>query len=169
MMNAILLGNIIAFVSDCLLIVLGFIKKRDKILILQCVQIGIMGGANFAVGGITGVVSNAVAIIRNIFCLKRDLTLVSGFVFTAAQALLTVLLNNKGLLGWLPFLSNLIYNLMINTKNEVRLKLAIILSILCWVVYDFALQNYVSFCFNILSIGSNIGGILMLKKAQKGQ
>lgn len=168
-MNSVLLGNIISLFGACILVALGFIKRRDKILFVQCIQIGVMGVANYVIGGVTGAVSNVLAILRNVFCLKRELTLLSGFAFTAAQALLTIFLNDKGFLGWLPFFSNLIYNLMINTKDEIKLKLSIILSVLCWVVYDFALQNYVSFVFNILSIGSNLCGIFMLQKAQKEQ
>lgn len=157
----IILGNIICGAGAVLMIIAGMLKKREKILILQCAQFGVMGIGNLVLGGISGALSNAFSIVRNLYSLKFKLHWWMGCIFVAAQAALTIFMDEHGWLGWLPVIATAIFTFVINAKNENVLKAAVIAGQVCWAVYDIFLQNYVTFAFDILTIVSNFAGILL--------
>ena len=74
-MNLILIGNIVALAGAAVMVASGFIKNRKNVLIAQCGQFAIMGVSNLILGGVTGMISNVVSILRNIICLKREFTI----------------------------------------------------------------------------------------------
>lgn len=166
-MNLIVVGNIIALIGSVLMVGIGFVKKKSNILIGQCFQFGIMGVANLVLGGITGFVSNAVSIVRNLICYKRAFTLPFKIVFILIQVVLSATMNTMGLIGWLPIAAACLYTWFLDTKSEVVLKLVMIIGLISWAVYDITLKNYVSFLFDVFSIISTIIGIVMVKKGKE--
>lgn len=165
-MNTVLLGNIISLFGACLMASIGLFKKRKTILLVQCVQFGIMGTANFVLGGITGGLSAMVSIARNLVCLRHDMTVPIKLLFTLVLTLLCLWSNTAGLLGILPVLSTCLYTWFLDIKGERKLKLILILAQIFWLVYDLALLNYVSFVFDIVTILTNVIGIFMLGKSR---
>lgn len=163
-MNTVLLGNIISLAGAMIMVAIGFVKHRRDILLVQCAQFSVMAVGTLLLGGVTGAISNGVSILRNLFCLKYPLTLPFGLVFISLQFFLTLGFNNMGWRGWLPLAAASTFTLVINTKNEILLKSVIIFGQVCYVVYDLSLQNYASFAFDILTILSNIWGIISLRK-----
>lgn len=163
-MEQILIGNAISLVGAVLMACIGLLKKRRTILLVQCVQFGVMGTANLVLGGITGTVSAAVSIVRNLICIRRDMTVWLKLLFTAALGVLCVCANTAGWLGVLPILSTCIYTWLLDIKDERRLKLVLILAQVFWVVYDAALSNYVAFTFDIITIITNCIGIAALRR-----
>lgn len=166
-MNRIILGNIISFVGACLMVGAGLLKKRRTILVVQCVQFGIMGSANFILGGITGGLSALVSIARNVVCAQKKMTFSVKLLFTFLLIILCIGSNTAGLLGILPILSACLYTWLLDIEGERNLKLVIIIAQSFWVIYDVALMNYVSFAFDILTIIANLVGIVTLKKHAK--
>lgn len=49
----------------------------------------------------------------------------------------------------------------------MQLKIVLILTVLCWAVYDFVFKNYVTFAFDLGAVVSNLIGIVTLRKAAK--
>ena len=47
----ILIGNIIAFAGCGIMVLVGLIKQKKRILAVQCVQFVLQGAANFILGG----------------------------------------------------------------------------------------------------------------------
>ena len=166
-MNVILIANIFAFVGASLMAGIGLLKKKQQILIVQCVQFLIMGIANLLLGGVTGFISNIASIVRNLFCLKWEYTTPWKLVFIVMQILLSAGANNLGLLGWFPVISAIIFTWFLDLKNEVHLKIVIIFAQLLWIFYDFNLKNYVTFVFGIITVISNLIGIWMILKDRK--
>lgn len=164
--NILLIGNAVCFVGALFMVSVGFLKQRRKILLAQSVQFAIMGAGNLILGGISGFLSNALGIVRNLFCLKRELTLPLALGFVAVQAALTFAADSMGPIGFLPVVAALIFTLTINSKNEVVLKAAIIVGQLCWAGYDGTLHNYASLFFDLLTVGSNVVGIFMLRRGK---
>lgn len=163
-MENIIIGNIISLLGAILMASIGLLKKRKSILLVQCVQFGLLGTANFVLGGITGTLSAAVSIVRNLVCLKHDMTMPIKLTFTCILGAFCLFANSAGWLGILPLLSTCIYTWLLDIKDERRLKYVLIVAQLFWVVYDAALSNYVSFVFDIITIITNIIGIAALKK-----
>ena len=69
----IIIGNIIALIASLLMVFSGLEKKKEKMIYLQTVQIGLATISNIVLGGITGAVINALSCIRNILCYKNML------------------------------------------------------------------------------------------------
>lgn len=171
-LNIVLIANIVALVGSLLMVGVGLLKKKNQILLIQCVQFSIQGAANLLLGGMTGVIANAVSIARNLFCLKFEYTAGWKVIFLAVQVMLSLGTNNLGMLGWLPVISAMIYTWFLDVKDEVQLKIVMIAAQIMWVIYDFMLMNYVAFAFDLLTIGSNSLGIRLIlkeRKAERGQ
>ena len=159
----VLAANIVSFAGCILMVAIGLIKGRKKILTVQCIQWALMGTSNLMLGGITGFISDFLSIVRNIFGLKFTLTPAIKGVFIAIQIVLSALFNQNGLIGWLPAIAAVIFTLIVD-KNEIIIKLAVILAQLMWMIFDISIQNYTSFIFDIFTIISCCVGIWRAKK-----
>ena len=168
-LNTIIIANIFAFVGASLMAGIGLLKKKNQILIVQCIQFLIMGIANLLLGGITGFISNIASIARNLFCLKWEYTTPWKLVFIAMQILLSAGANNLGLLGWFPIISSVLFTWFLDLKSEIQLKIVIITAQVLWIFYDFTLMNYVTFVFGIITVISNLIGIWMILKDRKAE
>ena len=166
-MNHVLLGNGIALFGAVLMAAIGLIKQRKHILAAQCVQFGIMGIANLILGGISGFVSALVSIARNLVCLKRELTVPIKIGVISIQAVLALSINHSGVIGVLPGLSACIFTWFLDTKDEIKLKVVIIIAQVCWLIYDLSILNYVSFAFDIITILANLLGIVSIIRQRK--
>ena len=166
-MNMIIIGNIISFTGAALMVAIGFIRTRKSILLTQCAMFGLMGTANIILGGMTGAISCLVSIIRNLFCLKGPLSVPVKLFVIAIQILLSARVNTLGWIGWLPIISACFYTWMIDVKDETMLKTVLIIAQSMWFIYDLTIQNYVAFTFDILTILSNLYGIISLKTNHK--
>ena len=168
-MDRIIIGNALALVGCTLMAGTGLVKRRNQILLVQCIQFGFMGMANLMLGGITGTLSALVSIARNLVCAKRELTLPLKVLFTAALIVLCLYANTAGWLGVLPVLSTCIYTWLLDIKGERKLKVILIAAQLFWLIYDFALSNYVAFAFDIITILTNLIGIAALTREEKNK
>ena len=83
------------------------------------------------------------------------------------QILLSVKVNTLGWIGWLPVISACFYTWMIDVRDETTLKTVLIIAQSMWFIYDLTIRNYVAFTFDVLTILSNLYGIISLKSQQK--
>lgn len=165
-MNTILLGNAVTFIGALLMVGIGFIKTKKNILRVQCIQFAIMGIGNLILGGVTGFISNAVSILRNLICFKRELTLPLKLLFIAIQIIITGSVNRMGFIGWLPVFAACLFTWFLDTKSEITLKTVIIATQVMWCVYDFTIHNYTSLAMDLFTIASNAAGIVLIKKEE---
>ena len=166
-MNTVLLGNIVALIGAALMVSTGFLKMKKQILIAQCFQYGVLSASNAILGAFTGITANVIGIARNLFCMKREFTVPWKLAFIAAQLALLFAFNSDGWLGLLPAAATCVYTWFLDLKDERKLKLVIILTVLCWAVYDLLFRNYVTFAFDLGTVVSNTVGIITLRKAEK--
>lgn len=166
-MNTVLLGNIVALIGAALMVSTGFLKAKKQILVAQCFQYGVLSASNAILGAFTGITANVIGIARNLFCMKREFTVPWKLAFIAAQLALLFAFNADGWLGLLPAAATCVYTWFLDLKDERKLKLVIILTVLCWAVYDFLFRNYVTFAFDLGTVASNTVGIITLRKAEK--
>ena len=166
-MNTVLLGNIVALIGAALMVSTGFLKTKKQILAAQCFQYGVLSASNAILGAFTGITANVIGIARNLFCMKREFTVPWKLAFIAAQLALLFAFNADGWLGLLPAAATCAYTWFLDLKDERKLKLVIILTVLCWAVYDFLFRNYVTFAFDLGTVVSNTVGIITLRKAEK--
>ncbi len=158
-MSMLLLGNAVCMCGSIIMVAIGLVKSKKKILLWQCLQFGLLSVGNLLLGGISGCIADAICVVRNLVSLRREFTTPFKLLFIGLQILLTVLFNDMGLIGWLPVLAACIFTWCLDTQNEVLLKLLIILAQIMWAIYDLAIQNYATIVFDVLTVASNLAGI----------
>ena len=125
-----ILGNIVALLGSLLMVYTGLIKKKQKIILFQTVQIGLFVLSNIILGGITGAIINALNMIRNILCYKNKLGLKEKIIITILSIVLSLSFNNLGIIGLLPVISTVTYIWLIDIKNVSRFKILIIFTMI---------------------------------------
>ncbi len=169
-MNTILIANAIALIASLLMVYTGYIKKKEKILFFQTIQIGLSVISNLILGGITGAIINALGLIRNILCYKEKLNKIAQIILIILSILLGVYFNNLALIGLLPIISNVVYIVFMNIKDVIKFKYLIIFTMTMWLVYDIYIMSYTSAVFDLGNIIANIISIIQIKKsAKKGE
>lgn len=165
-MNPLFLGNAIALIGASIMVVSGLIKKKRQIVLVQCIQFTLQGISNLILGGVTGFISGMASVVRNVISLRVEFTLPYKLAFIGLQIVLTYFFNTGGSLGLIPPVSTCLFTWFLDTKSETVLKTVIIITMFMWIVYDWSIQNYVSFAFDIGTVVSNVIGILALRKAR---
>ena len=163
-MSNLIIGNIIALIGSILMVCTGLIKKKDKIIFVQTIQIGLMIISNFVLGGITGAITNIISCIRNILCYKNKLNKIAKTLIIIASAICAILFSNTGLVSLLPLFCTIIYTLFMNIKDVIKFKWLIIFTMIIWLIYDIYIKSYTSSIFDFMSVITNIFSIYKIKK-----
>lgn len=163
MINRIVLGNIVAFIGAIIMVLIGLIKTKKRILLAQSIQFAVMGIGNLILGGVSGFVSNIVSIFRNLVCCYRPLTVPLKLLFIAILAGLALFTNNLGIIGLCPVISAVLFTWFLDS-DEITLKIIIIITSVLWIIFDFTIRNYVTMAMDVFTIISNTIGIFLIRK-----
>lgn len=162
-----IVGNLIALIASILMVYSGILKEKKKILFVQTIQIGLSVLSNIVLGGITGAIINGISMIRNIICYKDKLGLKEKIIITVLSVVLSIIVNNLGVIGFLPVISTIVYIWLMNIKDVKKFKLLIIFTMFMWFIYDFTIKSYTSAIFDILTIISNMISLVYVKNKLK--
>ena len=161
-MNTLLIGNAISMIGCLIMVGIGFLKKKNHILIAQSVQCLFMGGGNLILGGISGFICNIVTIIRNIAFLRFRNTAAMKIFFVALQFVLSIGTLSAGWISWLPIIAAALFTWFMDTGSEVKLKIVILCTQVMWLTYDLYFLNYVASAFDVMTFISNCIGLSMI-------
>lgn len=166
-MNLLFLGNAISMIGCLIMVLIGFLKKKNQILIAQCVQCLFMGVGNLVLGGVSGFICNIVTIIRNLVFVRFQNTTFLKVFFIMLQFVLSIGTLSAGWISWLPILAAALFTWCMDTKSAARLKLCILCTQVMWLIYDLYYRNYVASAFDVMTMVSNLIGLYMVcrKKA----
>lgn len=130
----------------------GTRKKHSEILAVQMLSQVFYGVGTIILKGYSSTVQNAVAILRNLAAMKQIKSKAVEWTLILLGVVLGIVFNNRGLLGWLPVVANLEYSVAVFRfkDQERKLKYAFILNMLMYVVFSFAIMNYVGVAANIV-------------------
>ena len=159
-----LIGNLISLAGCILMVATGFVKKKERILALQCVQFAILGAAHLVLGAVSGFISCVISIVRNLILprVRSTFWLKAGFILL--QILLTLSAGSFAPIELLPILAAVLFTWFLDTKDPVLFKTVIILAQVMWLVYDLWYGNFTAAAFDVLTVGSNLAGIRMLRR-----
>ncbi len=163
----IIIANIIGLIASIIMVYIGIIKNKKKIIFIELIDMFLLTISNIMLGGITAAIINILSIIRNALCYKDHLFLKEKIILTILSIILSIKFNNLGIIGYLPLISNITYIWTMNTKNIIKFKYIIIFTMLLWSIHDLAIKSYSIFIFDILTIITNIIGIIRVKKGAK--
>ena len=163
-MISIIIANIIDFIASMVQIYSGTIKDKGKILLFQILQLGIQTISMLLLGAIPGAISNVLSCIRNYLCYKNIFTWPIKIILIVLSFLLTVLFNNQGLLGYLPFVVCTVYGLLMDIKDPVKFKLLVTLTFVPWVFYFFIIRSYTGAFFAAATVVTNFYTLIKMKQ-----
>ena len=166
-MNLLFLGNAISMVGCLIMVLIGFLKKKNHILIAQCVQCLFMGVGNLVLGGVSGFICNIVTIIRNLVFLKFRNTALLKVFFILLQLVLSLGSLNAGWVSWLPLVSAALFTWCMDTQSEAKLKVCILCTQVMWLTYDLHYLNYAASAFDVMTMISNCIGLYMVCRKKK--
>lgn len=160
-------GNLISLAGSIVMVCIGLIKSRKKILLFQNLQFLLMAFGNLILGGVSGFIANIVSILRNFFCLKFTYTKQWKIFFVVLQTGISAVTLYYSGFHWkeiLPILSTVIYTCSLGSQDAVFLKKIMIICTAMWVVYDLMTLNISAFVFDILTITTTFVSIIHLHR-----
>ena len=166
-MSNIVIANIIALIASLLMVYTGIIKRKDRIVFIQTIQIGLSVLSNIILGGITGAIINAISCVRNILCYKEKLGKLAKTLIIIASIVPSLMFNNLGFIGILPIISAVAYTLFMDTKDIIKFKYLTIFIMLLWGTYDLYIKSYSSAAFDLMTIIANIISVIKIKSISK--
>lgn len=165
----ILVANVISIVSCTMMVLIGLIKNKNKILLSQCVQFVLMGISHYLLGATGGVVATVVSILRNIVFFKFKTSVPLKIVFVALSVVLSLGTVTLNPITWLPILSTSLFTWVIDSEDIIKFKNVMILTVCMWFVYDAYHLNFVSAAFDAFTVISTGFSVWQIKKAQKNE
>ena len=166
-MIQIVIANIIDFLASMVQIYTGAVKDKAKILLLQILQLGMQTVSMILLGAIPGAISNVLSCIRNYLCYKNVFTWPIKIVLIVISFVLTVMFNNQGLLGYLPFAVCTVYVLFMDMKDEIKFKILVTLTFVPWVVYYLVIKSYTGALFAMINIVTSLWTLYKMVKTKK--
>lgn len=163
----VLIANIVALIASIIMVSVGLIKKKKRIIYVQTIQIALFVLSNILLGAISGIIINSISCIRNILCYKNKLTKNAKIIIIILSTILTLVFNNQGVMGLLPLISSVIYIIYMDQKNVIKYKNILRFTLILWLIYDFYIMSYTSSFFDLISVISTTIGINELKKKGK--
>lgn len=163
----IIIANIVALIASIIMVSIGLIKKKKRIIYYQTIQIGLFIVSNILLGASTGIIINSISCVRNILCYKNKLDKKNKIIIIILSVVTSLLFNNKGIIGLLPLISSVVYIIYMNIKDVVKFKYILIFTLLLWFVYDFYIMSYTSALFDLISAISAGIGIYQVKNKRK--
>ena len=142
----------------------GTVKDKGKILLLQILQLGIQSVSMIILGAIPGAISNVLSCIRNYLCYKNIFTWPIKIILILLSLILTVMFNNQGILGYLPFAVCTVYVLFMDIKDPFKFKLLVTLTFIPWIFYFLIIQSYTGAFFAAATVVTNLGTLLKMKQ-----
>ena len=136
-MSNLLIANMISAVSAMFTCLSCYSKDRARIYYYQVGQCVALAIANIFFNSYAGIITLMLCALRN-FLLAKDIYNKYICVSLAAGMLIFgALLNNNGGIGWIVIAANVIYTLgAFFAKNELTIKLNIILDLILWMIYE---------------------------------
>ena len=166
-MNTLLIGNAVSMIGCLIMVLIGFLKRNNHILMAQCAQCLFMGAGNLILGGVSGFISNVVTIFRNLVFLKLKNTVFLKVFFILLQLVLSWSSLTAGFISWLPLIAAALFTWCMDTKNAVKLKKVILCTQVMRLAYDLYFRNYVASAFDVMTMVSNVIGLYMVCKKNK--
>ena len=112
---------------------------------MQSVSQAIYMISGIVLRGYSAAVQNAVSILRNFAAMRNIKSKTVEWTLVILALVLGIAFNNRSWIGLLPVIGNLQYTLAIFRfrYNEQKLKIFFLINSITFVIFNFAIQNYV--------------------------
>lgn len=159
-----IIGNILSFLGCILMVSTGIIKKKERVMYVQCGQFALMGMGTMVLGSVSGAVANGLSIIRNLIFARTGGTQWLKLVFIGIQLVLTIWLGDGTWVQWLPLLATVALTWAMDVKSVAVFKAAIIFGQIMWMIHDIYYRSYAAVAFDVAAVATNLYGIFAARK-----
>ena len=163
----IIIANVISIISCTMMVLIGLIKSKNKILLSQCVQFTLMGVSHYLLGGMGGVVATVVSTLRNLVFFKFKVSVPLKVLFVVLSVVLSLGTVTINPITWLPILATSLFTWVIDSEDIIKFKNVMILTVCMWLVYDAYHLNFVSAAFDAFTVVSTGYSVWAIKKERK--
>jgi len=158
------IANIVIFLGCTLMVITGYVKDEKKMLRVQDGQLIFLAIGNFLLKGYSGFIINLLALVKNEIYIAKKLNQVAKAVIMLVAVVMTLIFNNRGLIGWFPALTMVAFTYFLGIGGALGFKIVIGVAEIGWAIYDFSCGNYVGTAFDIFTIISCTIGVLRVMK-----
>lgn len=149
----ILTGNIVALLASAMLVVVGCCKKKRNALIAEIIESGFYAASDGILGGVSGVITNLAAIVRNLLCYFDKMNWPVKLLLCAVTLGVGAFVNTLGWIGVLPLFGTCVYICFMDTHDELKFKLIFAATMVPWLLFDLTIHSYVGVVCDALSFG----------------
>jgi len=163
----IIIGNICSLLAMLANAFSSTRKTPKGMLHIQNLGQAIYFAGAMALRGYSAGVQNVIGILRNVMAIREWKSKILEWILVTAGVVLGVVFNNRGFVGLLPVVANLEYTLAIFrfSTNERVLKLAFLISSVCYIIFNFAINNYVGAVMDTVVLTTTAISLLRTKQA----
>lgn len=167
-----IIGNGISFIAGIFIILSMWVNDPKKAYKYQFLNAFILAISSIFFFSWTGVTTMAIAALRNALVYKDKLTLPLAIVFCIVAVALGFIINNYGLIGWLPIIAILEITICNYCLKSIKpIKISFIVNSAIYIIYFVAIFDYVSTVVEtitaLIGVISLIRLILMEKRELK--
>ncbi|MBQ7160158.1 MAG: YgjV family protein [Clostridia bacterium] len=169
MTSEIIIGNVCSLCALASDSIAGTRKKTDQILGIQIISQFFYAAGSIVLKGYSSTAQNAAAVLRNLAAMKRIKSKAIEWSLIALGVVLGIVLNNRGLLGFLPIVANLEYSIAVFRfkDNEKLLKIALIVNLIMFSAFSLVISNYVGVAANLVVAAATFISMIKTARAKK--
>lgn len=167
--NAIIWGNVFTLLAMVCNAISSTRKTPQGVLWVQNLSQGVYVVSAIVLKGYSAAVQNVVSILRNLAAIKKVESKALEWSLVALGVVFGLWFNNRGWVGLLPVVGNLVYTLAIfrYRDNERKIKIFFMISVLAFGVFNIAIQNYVGVVSDMVVVITTAANLIRnAKKAQ---
>lgn len=152
-MNNLLIANCISAVSAMFTCLSCYSKDRARIYYYQVGQCVALAIANIFFNSYAGIITLVICALRNFLLGKNIYNKYICVSLAAGMLIFGAILNNNGAVGWIVIAANFIYTLgAYFAKNELTIKLNMILDLVLWMIYEVFIIDVPSFIADSIAV-----------------
>lgn len=165
-MTNLLIGNLISLIAVWFTAMSSWSKDRRKIYLYQVGQCLLLALASVFFRSYAGIATLLVCAWRNYLASQNRLTKVWAVICLGLIVFFGLLVNNRGLIGQLLVVTNVIYTLgVFYTKRELSIKCNMILNMTLWMIYEIFIVDIPSAIADLVGIVTAVASLLRPKSA----
>lgn len=151
MLPHLIVGNIFSLLSAICIAVSVIKKNKTDLIRWQILDVIFCILSNIALYTYAALMTNSIALIRNILAYKHRLSKNIAFLLMFLCIIFGLLANNRGIIGLFPICATASYTIfMYTTKNEQQMRWALVSNLVLWLVHDIYVQAYPSAIMDVL-------------------
>lgn len=165
----IILGNALSLIANILALTSTRFKDYKKMLLMQSADTTFSTLANLALGGYSGALISICGLVRNLYCaISKKANKIISFSIIAITFIISMIFTFDKWYDLLPIIASTSYGLVIlNTKDIVKSKIALIINCSLWLVYGAIIYNFVGIIFKTIMIISTTQSLIKYRNMEE--